>query len=500
MEPNTIVLTRANHSFLHIKADPGVLHEIQDYFSFFVKNYQYMQKFKEGLWDGKIRLFNLRTRMLPIGLLNSLEEMLRSRGYETQHVDNPYFGPVQAEDNSVSEDSFLLYPITSRGEEIEPHDYQLFALVEAIRTSCGLFLSPTASGKSLIIYLAIRVFLDNYDTDVLLVVPNKSLVKQMHGDFKDYSEFDDSFDAEKEVHWLMAGRDKISDKRILLTTWQSVYKQEEEFFERFGMCIVDEAHLAKAKSLSAIMANAKNAKFRLGFTGTLDGEESSEMQLVGHFGPVKQVTTTKKMMDDGKASNLKIQVVNLKYPPEDIDLAKKMTYQQEIDFLVSHEKRMDFVVNVALQQTGNTLVLFRYVQKHGKEIYKRLLDKASQGRKVFFVAGEVDVQIRDDIRAIVEKEKNAIIVASFATMSTGSNIRNIHNLIFPAPSKSQINVLQSIGRGLRLSDNGQDTLLIDIVDDLRAGKKENYAFKHGVERIKIYNNQNFNYKIYTIPL
>ena len=178
----------------------------------------------------------------------------------------------------------------------------------------------------------------------------------------------------------------------------------------------------------------------------------------------------------------------------------KSKYQEEVDFIVKHEARNKFITNLALDQDGNTLILFQFVEKHGKPLHTMITDKAHRRRKIFYVSGETDVDSREQIRSITENEKNAIIVASMGTFSTGINIRNLHNIIFASPSKSQIRILQSIGRGLRKSDDGRPTTLYDIADDLHWKKNKNYTLLHAAERIKIYSREKFNYNIYEIDI
>ena len=149
---------------------------------------------------------------------------------------------------------------------------------------------------------------------------------------------------------------------------------------------------------------------------------------------------------------------------------------------------------------GNTLILFQFVDKHGKPLHAMIRDKAHKDRKVFYVSGDTDTSDREQIRKIVENETDAIIVASLGTFSTGINIRNLHNIIFASPSKSQIRVLQSIGRGLRKSDNNTVTTLYDIADDLHWKKNMNYTLNHSAERIKIYNREQFKYTIHKIDI
>ena len=220
----------------------------------------------------------------------------------------------------------------------------------------------------------------------------------------------------------------------------------------------------------------------------------------GLFGPTKRVTATRDLQEKGTLAKLDISVLLLRYHNDICHLNKGKTYQEEIDFIVGHEKRNNFITNLALDQKGNTLVLFQYVEKHGKILYDMMKKKAAEGRKIFYVSGEVDAKDREQIRGIVEKQKNAIIVASLGTFSTGINIKNLHNIIFASPSKSQIKVLQSIGRGLRKSDDGSVTKLYDIADDMHVKSHKNFTLRHSGERIKIYSKEQFPYKVYEINL
>jgi superfamily II DNA or RNA helicase len=145
-------------------------------------------------------------------------------------------------------------------------------------------------------------------------------------------------------------------------------------------------------------------------------------------------------------------------------------------------------------------VLYQFVDKHGKILYNLIKDAIAEDRPIFFVHGDVGVDEREEVRRITENESNAIIVASYGTFSTGINIRNLHNIIFSSPSKSKIRTLQSIGRVLRLGDNKEEATLFDISDDMTYKSTKNYTLDHFMERMKIYNDEKFDYKIYTINL
>lgn len=296
---------------------------------------------------------------------------------------------------------------------------------------------------------------------------------------------------------------KIENVRIsspfIISTWQSIYKNEPEYFEQFDFVFGDECHQFKAKSLTTIMSQITDSKYRIGLTGTLDGTQTHKLVLEGLFGPVFKSVTTKELIDNKHLSDFSIKCLVLKYPEEICKLAKKWKYTDEINYLVGNRARNTFIKNLCLSLKGNSLVLFNYVDKHGKILFD-MIDKEKGKRKVFFVFGGTDVDVRESIRAITEKEDDAIIVASYGTFSTGINIRNLHNVIFASPSKSRVRNLQSIGRGLRKGDNKTEAVLYDISDDFRDGKFVNFTLKHFIERIKIYDEEKFKYKMYNVEL
>ena len=208
-----------------------------------------------------------------------------------------------------------------------------------------------------------------------------------------------------------------------------------------------------------------------------------------------------KLIDKKELAAFSIKILLLQYHKDICSAMRKSKYIDELEFLVGHEKRNKYIKNLALSLDGNTLLLFRLVKKHGRILYNMIKEETDvNNRQTFFVYGGTETDTREQIRAIAETEQDAIIVASYGVFSTGINIRNLHNIIFASPSKSRIRNLQSIGRGLRLSDNNQETVLYDITDDLRWKNRKNYAYRHHEERMKIYDEEKFPYKIHKILL
>tara|TARA_Y100001963_G_scaffold155802_1_gene247867 strand:+ start:5340 stop:6773 length:1434 start_codon:yes stop_codon:yes gene_type:complete len=476
---------------MQLNCESGIAAELKEYFSFYVPGYKFMPAYRNRVWDGKIRLFNDRNGEIPVGLYDHILTFAEKREYEIVNMESDYGEP----DSYNQVNSHKLYKYIEKLKlPWEIRDYQFNAIATGIHKKRAILVSPTGSGKSLIIYCLMKWYLHNYDKKVLVIVPTTSLVEQMHNDFIHYGT------NESELHRIYSGKDKQTEKRIIISTWQSVYKLTFDWFSQFGAVFGDECHGFKSKSLMSIMNKAKEAEYRFGTTGTLDGTQTHELVLQGLFGKVYKVTTTKALQENETLAGLDIKIINLIHDQNTRKEFGKKTYQEEIDYIIGKDSRNNFIRNLALDQNGNTLVLFQYVEKHGKKLYEIIRNKAKTDRKIFYVSGETPTSDREAIRGIVEKQKDAIIIASLGTFSTGINIKNLNNIIFASPSKSQIRVLQSIGRGLRQGDNKEITNLYDISDDITWKKRQNFTWLHSQERIKIYKNERFNYKNYQVEL
>jgi len=489
-----IKVSKKNEVHLKIETEPGISQELNDFFTFEVPGARFMPLYKNRMWDGKARLFNMYRQELYVGLLPYLQDFADTLEYKVELDIENIGDPVSTK---YVENFAEKLNLQSGDKDIEIRDYQVEAVKHAINTGRALLLSPTASGKSLIIYNLIR-YHQHLNRKQLIIVPTTSLVEQMYGDFQDYATAND-WAVSENCHRIYGGKEKSNEYPVTISTWQSIYKFPKSWFDKFDVIYGDEAHLFKAKSLTTILDKCVNAKYRIGTTGTLDGSKTHKLVLEGIFGQVKKVITTKKLMESKQVADLKIIAMVLDYSEVDRKTVKGMSYQEEMDWLVLNHKRNLVIRNLSTTQKGNTLVLFQFVEKHGKVLHD-MITKKCPDRKVFFVFGGTDTETREQIRSITEKEEDAIIIASYGTFSTGINIRNLHNIVFASPSKSRIRNLQSIGRGLRKGDNKVSCNLFDIGDDLQWKSKKNYTLTHMVERIKIYNEENFNYKLVRVPI
>ena len=489
---DTLIIEKKNEVYITVDCDPNVQRELSEFFTFYVPGYKFMPAFRNRMWDGKIRLYSQKTKEIYFGLYPYIRAFAEERGYQI------VTGKDVEIENKVDKDIVTKFS-NSLGQSFEARDYQIDAIYHSLKYNRTLLLSPTASCKSFIIYALIRYYShlikDQENSKCLLIVPTTSLVEQMYSDFKSYG-----WNVKKYCHRLYSGYSNQTDKKVLISTWQSLYKLPKKYFEQFGVVFGDEAHLFKSKSLTEIMTKLIDCKYRVGLTGTLDGAQTHKLVLEGLFGAVNKVTSTRKLMDKKQLSNLTVRCLILKHTEENSKIVANGKYQDEIDYLVGSNSRQNFIRNLSLKLEGNTLVLFQLVEKHGKNLHKIIDEKADNDRKVFYIFGGVEADEREAIRGIVEKEKNAIIVASYGTFSTGVNIKNLHNIIFASPSKSRIRNLQSIGRGLSLGDNKVSATLYDIADDLTYKSKENFTLKHFQERINIYTEEEFDYEIHNIDL
>ena len=491
-----VSIEKLDEVYVRVFSDPSIEQELSDFFTYEYPGARFTPQFRARLWDGKVRLYDQVRKTLYLGLITYVEEFCVRNGYEVE-----YKNVVSVEHDLSHEDietyARSLQPM-GRGKPIEIRDYQVEAVRSALNKERTLLLSPTASGKSFIIYTTMRQHLDNH-RKCIIIVPTTSLVEQLYTDFQDYSSAN-GWDTSLHCQKLYSGFTKDFTKDVLITTWQSVYLQPKAWFKQFDVIFGDEAHQFKAKSLTTVMEKMDNIRYRIGTTGTLDNKKVHRLVLEGMFGPVHKVTTTKALMDSGRLSNLNITCVILKYSEEIRKAQKNMTYQDEMDFIVSNEARNKFIRNLAVKSEGNTLVLFQYVEKHGKVLYEAIKNKAHDKRKIFFVYGGTETSDRESIRHITEGESDAIIIASFGTFSTGINIPSIENVIFASPSKSKIRNLQSIGRGLRLKEGKTHCNLFDLADDLHWKSWKNHTLNHAAERYKTYAEEQFEIKLVEVDL
>jgi superfamily II DNA or RNA helicase len=455
-----------------------------------------MPKYKARIWDGNIRLYSELRKTLYIGLYSYLIEFAKKRDYLISNI------------NEIEEQKVDLLPVLhkytqelnihARNQSISLHDHQLDAVNHALTHKRCVIESPTASGKSAIIYCISRYLMDK-GKKCLVVVPNTALVEQFYSDFEDYSSAID-WNVANHCQKIYSGFPKIVDSGTVFSTWQSIYKLPAQWFNQFDCIVGDEAHTFTGQSLTSIMEKMTQVEYRIGTTGSLSDSNVHSLVLEGLFGAIRKIISTKELQDSGKLSKIEIKALILQYSDEDKKLMKGKEYSEELDFIIGYSKRNKFITNLALKCTGNSLILFQMVEKHGKILHKMIHDKANGSRNVYFIYGSTPTEERERIRHAVADETNAIIVASYGVYQQGVNIPSIENIIFASPSKSKIRNLQSIGRGLRLSSGKTCCNLYDITDNLQWKSSKNHTLKHGAERYKLYTEEKFPVKIIEVKI
>lgn len=477
-----VYINKINETYTKVISDPGIAAEIKEYFSYYPKNYKQMPQYRAGKWNGKMSLFNMRSRTILTGLIQEVIEFCEKNDY-TYTVN----GLKPAYNFSVYDaDQFI--KSLNLPSSYEVRYYQRDALIEAVRYSRRFILSPTASGKSLIFYLLDRF----YRTDTLLIVPTTNLVNQMYTDFAEYSDgLSNTW-----THKIYEGQDKETHKRLVITTWQSIYRLPDEWFKRFKLVLGDEAHGFKASSLISIIEKLAHTGLRFGLSGTLDGSTVSERTLKGLFGNIYRTATTKELIDQKFLAPLTIKIIVLQH--SNAPFFSNRNDEQE--YLMAHDKRNKFITKLALSLDGNSIVYFRFIEKHGDRLNASFQALREPHRPFYYITGETDPLDREDIRGLIEQSNNAILAASLGTFSTGANIKLINSILFTMMTKAQIQVLQSIGRGLRTHADKTGLVVYDIVDDLMYPGIVNKGMQDLAERLKIYKREKFPFKIYNIGI
>lgn len=498
-----IHLQYVNDVHMKVCADPAIIMELAEEFTHYIPNHKYHPKVKARVWDGRMSLVNRLSGYCYVGLSRRIKKFCDSRGYQFTFDDELYYDNISRNEleNHIKS---LNIP-----EKFLSRDYQFESVLKCIKSKRRLLLSPTSSGKSMMIYLIASW----YKKKTLIIVPTTGLVTQFEGDLRDYG-------FKGNIVTSIGGLDKSNNINadIVVTTWQSLNngktKMPRSWYDQFRVVFGDEAHGYKATCAIEILSNLLHCRYRFGTTGTLDDDQPlNNLTIEGLFGPIYKAISTSDMIDKGYASKLKIKCIILRHNNESIKDVKDLfaeidadksakskgsqKYAAEMDYLIRHEARNKFIKNLASSLKGNKLVFFKRIE-HG-EILKELLQESSN---TFHIDGSVSPTKREQIRKQIEEEDNCILVASMNTTATGVSINRLKHMIASSPSKSKIKVLQAIGRMLRLHEEKSEdgATLYDIVDDMSSKSFDNYSLKHFRDRCKIYDSEKFEYTIYQVKL
>jgi len=467
---------------------------LSSYMSVYAPAYRFDWRFKKKLWDGKLYFYKISTQTLPRGLLYELKKFCKIFNYSLWIDEGIEINNFSGLSKREVED-FILNLVNNMNipKEYYPRSYQLKYFTKFIQKNVLLLESPTASGKSLIIYMCLLYTLNLLpkEKQILIIVPTIQLVEQMFHDFKDYG-----FPSYKYCSRIYSERKKESleklrtKKRVIISTWQSLKSLPPSEFQNIGFVVGDEAHEFKAHHAKKIVESCKNVDFKLGTTGTLHTrDKASKMTIEGIFDKAIKYIDINQLIRKKHISDFKIQILNLIYPDNICKMAKTFNFQAEMDFIALQPYKKIVINKICekiVSKGENVLILFK-TRSYGKQLIEEQLKKF----KPLYVDGTIKMKDRKKVVFDCENKKGIIAVCSFGTFKRGINIKNLHHIIFSQSIKTEIGLLQSIGRALRIHESKGFATIWDLVDNLAIKKHINFSLRHFNERKEIYETQGF---------
>lgn len=467
--------------------DYHVHEELNDYFKFEDPNFE-PNPFSK--WDGTVRLYTKGSGLIDIGLLFEVFKFCKTNGYGIKL--DPALKYIQdIPDNEIQEFIDSLSAVVRREDgSYAPADtrgYQFDSIATAMRQSRCVLEAATSAGKSFILYVMARYYRQRREAldsslKTLIIVPSVHLVTQLYDNFEEYSH-GTGWSALVNTQMIFDGATKDISKPITISTWQGIQNQPKEWFSQFGDVVVDEVHTSKSDKLSYILNSCINCDQRLGVTGTLSNTKVAGLQVVSHFGAYHKIITARDLIDMGYASDIKINMVELKHHLGDVIDNHGNDYQKEIEYIIGHEKRNDMIVKMAAGLKGNVAVMFERIDAHMMLVYEKL---STIKDNVFLINGEVKASDRKKIQAAIEAGDDITLLASYGTMQQGVSIKKLHHMILAHPSKSYIRVIQTLGRMMRQHSSKDFATIWDLVDNLSYNGSYNHALRHSHERYKFY--------------
>ena len=475
-----------------------------------IKNWRFHPQVKRKLWDGYMTFMDSAGRM-PVGLWNELIEVCKDHGFAVNFEDFDLFrSPYTKEEFLAWVEATSFFD--KNGNKLQPRDYQVNSVWTILKYKYSISEIATSAGKTLIIYM-VMAFLKHKSLlkRMLVIVPNISLIIQTYEDFQDYSNEDSNL----KLQMISGETSKVLNENteVVIGTFQSLVKQDAQFFEGFDVVCVDEAHFTQAKSVKETLAKCRNIIYRFGLSGTLEKDDFAErLTLQAYLGPMINKVSAEFLFKNKYATPVQVKVIKLNYIDSEIkeklyEIRKRRTsidgakiLDIERKLVIESEKRLNYICDLVNKTKKNTLILFHNVKaNYGKRMQERLYE-LSKEKDIFYIDGETDVEKREYFKQSLEEGHNKVLIASFGTFSTGISVKNIHNIVFSESFKSDKIIRQSIGRGMRLHESKTKTNIIDICDDFSFNGDKNFLIKHMEKRLEIYDGQGFPYKLYSVDL
>lgn len=441
-------------------------------FKYEVPYARYLPAVRLGRWDGKVSYFqlggstyiNLLPQIIPV-----LDEMKYEIDVDDQREYNTKFEFLEVNEKAFAHKTWPKgHPV--EGEPIVLRDYQVEIINNFLSNPQSMQEIATGAGKTLVT-AALSSITEQYGRSIV-IVPNKSLVTQTEEDYVNLG---------LDVGVFYGDRKEFGHTHTICT-WQSLnilLKNTKnqiapisigEFLEGVNCVIVDEVHMAKADALKTLLTGPMaTIPIRWGLTGTIPKEDYEFMSLLVSLGEVVGKKSASELQEAGVLANCEVNVVQL------VDHGDYGNYQSELKYLLTNEKRLDYLSTLVgkIGDEGNVLVLVDRVEA-GKELVKRLGDKA------VFISGATKATDRKEHYDEVANVDNKIIVATYGVAAVGINIPRIFNLVLIEPGKSFVRVIQSIGRGIRKAQDKDFVKIWDITSTCK------YAKRHLTKRKNFY--------------
>jgi len=461
-----------------------------------IESWRFNPLVKKGLWDGYISYIK-DDKWIPSGLWREVMNICKEYNYELK-----LSGITELFDTGINQEKFTQWALDFfEKSEITPRDYQIDAAFNILKFKRCLSELATSAGKTLISFLTVAYILEQKKAErILFIVPNVSLVVQASEDFLDYN-YRNQVDIK--VQQIYSGQKIRAGRNVVIGTYQSLVKKDKAYFEQFDAVIIDETHKAKSQSIKTILQKCVNADYRYGLSGTIPKPGTLDrLTLMAYTGPVITEVSANFLQNEGHIAKCKVKVIKMDYAPQSTkDAFREMSqnryeskdvFKFEQNYIINSPGRLNFVTNVISRVRGNSLVLFHRIE-HGKKLYETLRQESN--KRVFYVDGGTDKDIREEYKKKMEAGEEVVIVASYGTFSTGISIKKIHNIFFTESFKSEVIIRQSIGRGLRQHASKDAVNIIDFVDDLSSSDWDNYLIRHAKARQAIYREQKFSFDV-----
>lgn len=466
-----------------------------------IEGWRFHPLVKKKVWDGNISF--IKRNKIPAGLWKEVIDICKE--YDYQFTLN---GITDIFDTSIDEEIFKTWADEFfANSEIKPRDYQIDAAIKILKYRRCLAELATSAGKTLISFMVVAYMMEQLGKKkILMIVPNVSLVVQASGDFEEYNKGRVPI----KIQQIYAGVKLRKSSNIVIGTYQSLTKKDEEYFSQFDAVFVDETHKAKANSIQKIMDKCWHCDYRFGLSGTIPKRGTvNRLSLMSAMGPLVTQVKAAHLQEEGHIAKCKVLQIHMEYATdaqkEAFSSLSKNPYDRqklfslEQNFINESEKRLDFICQVIKKSKSNSLILFHKIA-YGEKIYKKL--RTITDKKVYYVDGSVKSDFREEFKKRMEKNDDVIIVASYGTFSTGISIKNIHNIFFTESFKSEVIIRQSIGRGLRKHEAKDVVKIYDFIDDFRYKADDhdwvNYIYRHGMERRKIYKEEKFPFEVQNV--